>query len=180
MVEQIQLIRQKMRAAQDRQKSYADLHRKDIEFMVGDKVLLKVSPMRGVMRFGKKGKLSQKFIGPYEILDRVGEVAYRLALPPALDIVHNVFHVSQLRKYVSDPSHILEMENIELDESLSYAEIPKEILDRKVRKTRNGETVLLKVLWSNHNVEEATWEPEEAMRERFPHLFYQVCLVTGT
>ncbi|XP_074314283.1 uncharacterized protein LOC141649492 [Silene latifolia] len=173
MVEQIQLIRQKMRAAQDRQKSYADLHRRDIEFAVGDKVLLKVSPMRGVMRFGKKGKLSQKFIGPYEILDRVGEVAYRLALPPALDRVHNVFHVSQLRKYVSDPSHILEMENIELDESLSYAEIPKEILDRKVRKTRNGETVLLKVLWSNHNVEEATWEPEEAMRERFPNLFDQ-------
>ncbi|XP_074277497.1 uncharacterized protein LOC141601129 [Silene latifolia] len=173
MIEQIQLIRQKMRAAQDRQKSYADLHRRDIEFAVGDKVLLKVSPMRGVMRFGKKGKLSQKFIGPYEILDRVGEVAYRLALPPALDRVHNVFHVSQLRKYVSDPSHILEMENIELDESLSYDEIPKEILDRKVRKTRNGETVLLKVLWSNHNVEEATWEPEEAMRERFPNLFDQ-------
>ncbi|XP_074266134.1 uncharacterized protein LOC141588600 [Silene latifolia] len=132
--------------AQDRQKSYADFHRRDIEFTVGDKVLLKVSPMRGVTRFGKKDKLSQKFIGLYEILDRIGEVAYMLALPPALDRVHNVFHISQLRKYVSDPSHVLEIENIELDESLSYAEVPKEILDRKVRKTRNGETVLLKVL----------------------------------
>ncbi|XP_074271430.1 uncharacterized protein LOC141595366 [Silene latifolia] len=129
--------------------------------------------MRGVMRFGKKDKLSQKFISPYEILDRVGEVAYRLALPPALDRVHNVFHVSQLWKYVSAPSHVLEVENIELDESLSYAEVPKEILDRKVQKTRNDETVLLKVLWYNHNVEEATWEPEEAMREHSPTLFDQ-------
>ncbi|XP_074282842.1 uncharacterized protein LOC141607389 [Silene latifolia] len=115
MVEQVRLIRQKTKAAQDRHKSYADLHRRDIEFAMGDKVLLKVSPMRGVMRFGKKG-----------------EVVYWLALPPTLDRVHNVFHVSKLRNYVSDPSHVLEVENIELDESLSYAEIPKEILVRKV------------------------------------------------
>ncbi|XP_074301154.1 uncharacterized protein LOC141632507 [Silene latifolia] len=140
---------------------------------VGDKVFLKVSPMRGVMRFGKRGKLSEKFIGPYEILGRVGEIAYRLTLPPSLDQVHNVFHVSQLLKYVSDPSYVLEVENIELDKALAYAEVPKKILDRKVCKTRNDETVLLKVLWSNHNVEEATWEPEEAMRERYPHLFEQ-------
>ncbi|XP_074291657.1 uncharacterized protein LOC141618447 [Silene latifolia] len=119
------------------------------------------------MGFGKKGKLSQKFIGPYEILDRVGEVAYRIALPPSLDRVHNVFHVSQLRKYVCDLSHVLEVENIELDESLTYAEFPKEILDTKVRNTKNGETVLLKVLWSNHNVEEATWEPEESRESAF-------------
>ncbi|XP_074277151.1 uncharacterized protein LOC141600799 [Silene latifolia] len=92
MIEQLHLIRQKMKAAQDRQKSYAYLHRRDIEFEVGDKVLLKVSPMHGVMRFGKREKLSQKFVGPYEILDRIGEVAYRIALPPALDRVYNVFH----------------------------------------------------------------------------------------
>ncbi|XP_074293485.1 uncharacterized protein LOC141620540 [Silene latifolia] len=94
MVEQVHIIRQKMRAAQDRQKSYADLKRSDMEFSVGDKVLLKVSPMKGVMRFRKRGKLSQKYIGPYEVTDRVGEEAYRLALPPALARVHNVFHVS--------------------------------------------------------------------------------------
>ncbi|XP_074265537.1 uncharacterized protein LOC141587975 [Silene latifolia] len=123
------------------------------------------------MRVDKGGKLSQKFIDPYEILDPIGEVAFRLALPPSLDRVHNVFHVSQLRKYVSDSPHVLEVENIELDEALTYAKVPKEILDRKVRKTKNGEIVLLKMLWSNHNVEEATWEPEEAMRERYPHLF---------
>ncbi|XP_074288790.1 uncharacterized protein LOC141613946 [Silene latifolia] len=136
IVDQVHIIREKMRAAQDRKKSYADLRRSDNEFGVGDKVLLKVSPMRGVMRFGKREKLSQKFIGPYEILDRVGEVAYRLALPPALDRVHNVFHVSQLRKYESDPSHVLEVEMIELDNALTYVETPKEILDRKVKKNK--------------------------------------------
>ncbi|XP_074277984.1 uncharacterized protein LOC141601589 [Silene latifolia] len=162
-----------MKAALDRQKCYADLHRRNIEFVVGDKVLLKVSPMRGVMRLGKREKLSQKFNGPYEILDRIGEVANRLALPPSLDRVHDVFHVSQLRKYVNDPSHVLEVKNIKLGESLTYVEVPKLIFDRKLHKTRNGETVLLKLLWSNHNVEEATWEPEESMRERFPHLFDQ-------
>ncbi|XP_074306130.1 uncharacterized protein LOC141641360 [Silene latifolia] len=109
MIEQVHLIRQKMKAAQNRQKSYADIHHRDIEVQVGDKVLSKVSDMRGVMRFGKRGKLIQKFICPYEILDRVGEVAYRLTLPPALDRVHNVFYVSQLRKYMSDPSHVLEV-----------------------------------------------------------------------
>ncbi|XP_074297727.1 uncharacterized protein LOC141628488 [Silene latifolia] len=125
-------------------------------------------------KFGKRGKLSQKFIGPYEILARVGEVAYWLTLPPSLDRVHNVVHVSQLRKYVSDSSHVLEVENIELDEALTYVEVPKKILDHKVRKKRNGETILLKVLWSNRNKEEATWEPEEAMRECYPHLFEQL------
>ncbi|XP_074302976.1 uncharacterized protein LOC141637317 [Silene latifolia] len=132
MIKKVHVIREKMRAAQDRQKSYADLKRSEIEFAVGDKVLLKVSPMKGVMRFGKRGKLSQKYIGPYEILDRIGEVAYRLALPPAL--------------YVSDPTHVLELETVELDENLSYEEVAKEISDRKVRKTRNSEVVLVKVL----------------------------------
>jgi len=176
MVEQIRVIRQKMKTAQDRQKSYADLRRRAIEFEVGDKVLLRVSPMKGVMRFGKKGKLSQKFIGPYEILDRIGEVAYRLALPPCLAKVHNVFHVSQLRKYLSDPSHVIAPETIELDDSLTYEEIPIKILDRKVRKTRRTETSIVKVLWTNHTTEEATWEAEDKMREKYPHLFIHVCI----
>ena len=153
--------------------SYADVRRRPMEFTIGDKVLLKVSPMKGVMRFGKKGKLSQKFIGPYESLDRIGEVAYRLALPPCLDRVHNVFHISQLRKYLNDPSHVIEPEAIQLDTALTYEEIPIEILDRKVRKTRRTETMIVKVLWTNHSREEATWEAEDAMRERYPHLFEQ-------
>ena len=96
MIEHIRLIRERMKTAQDRQKSYADVRRRPMEFTIGDKVLLKVSPMKGVMRFGKKGKLSQQFIGLYEILDRIGEVSSRLALPPFLVRVHNVFHISQL------------------------------------------------------------------------------------
>ncbi|XP_074282975.1 uncharacterized protein LOC141607517 [Silene latifolia] len=171
MVEQVHVIRQKMRAAQDRQNSYADLKRSEIELEVGYKVFLKVSHMKSVMRFRKRGKPSQKFIKPYEILDRVREVAYRLALPQALGKVHNVFHVSQLRKYVSDPTHVLEPEHVEIDERMSYVEMPKELLHRKVRKTRTGETALVKVLWTNHNAEEVTWEAEVAMRDKYPNLF---------
>ncbi|XP_074283407.1 uncharacterized protein LOC141607957 [Silene latifolia] len=102
MIEQVQVIRQKLKASHDRHKSYVDLRRSEIEFNVGDKVLLKVSPKKGVMRFGKRGKLSQKYVRPYEILDIVWELAYHLALSLALARVHYVFHLSQLRKYVSD------------------------------------------------------------------------------
>jgi len=163
-----------MKAAQDRPKSYADLHMRPIEFVVGEKVFLKVSPTKGVMRFGRKGKLSPKFIGPYEILDRVGSVAYRLALPTELERVHNVFHVSQLKKYIPDPSHVLEPEVVELDPNLSYEEYPIRILDTKTRETRTRTTQLVKVLWSNHGTEEATWEAEEEMKKKYPHLFDQV------
>lgn len=145
-----------------------------MEFEPGEKVFLRVSPTKGVMRFGKKGKLSPKFIGPYEILERVGEVAYRLALPPELERVHKVVHISQLRRYISDPSHVLQLEILHLDDKLSYKEVPVEIPYTKVRKTRGGKTQLVKVLWSNHKTEEATWEAEKAMREKYPHLFDKV------
>ncbi|KAL5573266.1 hypothetical protein UlMin_022863 [Ulmus minor] len=136
-----------MKAAQSRQKSYADKRRRPLEFQVGDLVFLKVAPMKGVMRFGKKGKLSPRYIGPFEILERIGKVAYRLALPPELLSVHNVFHVSMLRKYISDPSHILEHEPIKVHEDLSYEEQPVQILDRKDKTLRNKVIPLVKVLW---------------------------------
>ncbi|XP_057526581.1 uncharacterized protein LOC130805813 [Amaranthus tricolor] len=135
------------------------------------KVFLKVSPTRGVQRFGVRGKLSPKFIGPFEILRRVGEVSYELALPPSLAKVHNVFHVSQLRKYVHDPSHVLAHEPLLIEESLVYEERPIRILDTRVKELRNSRIPLVKVLWSNHGVEEATWEKEIDMRERYPNLF---------
>ncbi|XP_048491431.1 uncharacterized protein LOC125492760 [Beta vulgaris subsp. vulgaris] len=125
------------------------------------------------MRFEKKGKLSPKFIGPYEILDRIGEVAYRLALPPGVDRAHNVFHVSQLRRYISDPSHVLQPESLQLDDNMTYEEFPVQILDHKVRKTRKGETKIVTVLWSNHNSEESTWEAGDVTRLMYPHLFTQ-------
>ncbi|KAL0554253.1 hypothetical protein IC582_008170 [Cucumis melo] len=169
--EAIQKIRSRMHTAQSRQKSYADVRRKDLEFEVGDKVFLKVAPMKGVLRFERRGKLSPRFVGPFEILERIGPVAYRLALPPSLSTVHNVFHVSMLRKYVPDPSHVVDYEPLEIDENLSYVEQPVEVLAREVKTLRNKEIPLVKVLWRNHRVEEATWEREDDMRSRYPELF---------
>ena len=169
--EVIEKIRKRMKVAQSRQKSYADNRRKDLEFKVGEKVFLKVAPMKGVMRFGKKGKLSPRFIGPFEILERIGDVAYRLALPPSLSGVHNVFHVSMLRKYVSNSSHVLSYEPLQLRDDLTYEEVPIRILDNKEQILRTKKIDLVKVLWRNHAVEEATWEREEEMRSKYPHLF---------
>ncbi|KAA0067060.1 pol protein [Cucumis melo var. makuwa] len=148
-----------MHTTQSRQKSYADVRRRDLEFDVGDKVFLKVAPMKGVLRFERRGKLSPRFVGPFEILERIGLVAYRLALPPSLSTVHDVFHVSMLRKYVADPSHVVDYKPLEIDENLSYTEQPVEVLAREVKMLRNREIPLVKVLWRNHRVEEATWEP---------------------
>ncbi|KAL0561626.1 hypothetical protein IC582_002066 [Cucumis melo] len=166
--EAIQNIRSRMHTAQSRQKSYAD---RDLEFEVGDKVFLKVAPMRGVLRFERRGKLSPRFVGPFEILERIGPVAYRLALPPSLSTVHDVFHVSMLRKYVPDPSHVVDYEPLEIDENLSYTEQPVEVLAREMKTLRNKEIPLVKVLWRNHRVEEATWEREDDMKSRYPDLF---------
>ncbi|CAL9020692.1 unnamed protein product [Prunus brigantina] len=118
-------------------------------------------PWNGVVRFGKQGKLSPRYIGPYKILEHVGLVAYRLALPSELSWLHNVFHVSTLRKYISDPSHVLESQPIELKDDLSYVEQPVHILDWKIQVLRSREIPLVKVMWRSHAVEEATWEPEE-------------------
>ena len=101
------MIRERLKVAIGRQKSYADMKRKDIQYEVSEKVFLKVSPWKKVMRFGKNGKLSPRFIGPYEVIEKVGPMAYRLALPPDLENIHNVFHVSMLRRYISDPSHVV-------------------------------------------------------------------------
>ena len=160
-----------MKVTQDRQKSYADTRRKDLEFEVGEKVFLKVAPLKGVLRFGKKGKLSPRFIGPFEILERIGILAYRLALPPHLSSVHDVFHVSMLRKYVYDPTHVIEYEPLVVHENLTYEEKPVRILDRKEQVLRNRVIPLVKVLWRNHAVEEATWEREDEMRAKYSFLF---------
>jgi hypothetical protein len=169
--EKVKLIRDKLKAAHDRQKSYADLKRKEIEFNVGDRVFRKVSPWKKVFRFGRKGKLSPRFIGPYEVIERVGPVAYRLELPQELEKIHNVFHVSMLRRYRSDPSHVLSTEAIELQSDLTFEEEPVEILAYDVKELRRKSIPIVKVLWRNHTTEEATWEPEETMRHQYPYLF---------
>ncbi|GKV43022.1 hypothetical protein SLEP1_g50364 [Rubroshorea leprosula] len=167
----VQLIKERLRAAQSRQKSYADKKRRDLEFEVGDHVFLKVSPTRGVPRFGIRGKLSSSYIGPYPILERIGEVAYRLELLGNLASVHDVFHMSLLRKYVPDPSHIINPESIQLREDLTYDEHSIRILDFKERIMRRRTIRFVKVLWDNHSVEEVTWELESKMRQEHLHLF---------
>ncbi|XP_070672131.1 uncharacterized protein [Malus domestica] len=168
----IQVIKANLKAAQDRQKSIADRHSTDRVYKVGDWVFLKLSPWKGVVRFGKKRKLSPRYIGPYQIVERVGEVAYRLALPPELARVHNVFHVSMLRRYVSDPSHVIPPQPLEINPNLTYDEVPVTILDWKDKVFRNKTVRMVKVLWRNHSVEEATWETEERMQDMYPRLFY--------
>ncbi|KAK8648813.1 hypothetical protein V6N13_129555 [Hibiscus sabdariffa] len=169
--EKVKLISEQLKAASDRQKSYADLKRREIEYVVGDRVFLKVSPWKKVMRFVRKGKLSPRYIGPYEIVERVGLVAYRLLLPPELERIRDVFHVSMLRKYRSDPSHAMPIEEIELNPDLSYDEEPIKILasDSKVLRGRTIE--LVKVKWRHRGVEEATWERKKDMMEQLPYLF---------
>ncbi|KAL0556122.1 hypothetical protein IC582_004632 [Cucumis melo] len=133
----IQKIRARILTTQSKQKSYVDVRRKDIKFDVGEMVFLKVAPMKGVLRFEKKGKLSPHFVGSFEILERIDPVAYRLALPPSFSAVHDAFHIFMLRKYVADPAHIVDFEPLQIDENLSYEEQPVEILAREVKMLRN-------------------------------------------
>ena len=123
---------------------------------MGDRVFLKVSPWKGVHRFGRHGKLRPRYVGPYEIIAIVGPVAYRLGLPPELSKVHNVFHVSMLCKYIPDPSHILRDQPVELKDNLTYKEQPMQIVDRREQILRNKVILLVKVLWGNHGIKEAT------------------------
>jgi hypothetical protein len=124
-----------------------------------------------VKRFGKKGKLSPRFVGPFEILERIGMVAYRIALPSELSNIHNVFHVLMFRKYISDPSHVVKYESLQIGGDLSYQEQPVQILDRREQVLRSKTIPLVKVLWRNHLHEDATWETEKEMKDRCPQLF---------
>ena len=135
-----------MKAVQSRQKTYADRHQRPLEFTEGDKVFLKVSLMRGVVRVGRRNKLDPRYIGPFEILERIGPLAYRLALPPEIEKIHNIFHVSQLRKYISNPSHVLNYSPLHLQEDLSYTVESVQILDHKEKQLRSKTNPLVKVL----------------------------------
>ncbi|KAI3682071.1 hypothetical protein L2E82_50219 [Cichorium intybus] len=169
--EKIQVIRDHLATARSRQKSYADKRRSDLEFQVGDSVLLKVSPWKGVIRFQKRGKLGPRFIGPYKVIARVGEVAYRLELHVELSLIHDTFHVSQLRKCVVDETTVVPLEDIQIDERLNYVEQPVAILDRETKTLRNKTINLVKVQWRHRRGSEWTWEPEEEMRAHYPDLF---------
>ena len=170
-MEKVRIIRDRLLAAQSRQKSYADKKRRDLKFEVGDKVFLKISPSKGIMRFGKRGKLIPRYIRPFEILRKVGDVAYGLALPPELGHVHPVFHISMLRRYVHDPSHVLDYQPVHLEEDMTYEEEPVQVLERMERVLRNKTIPMVRILWKNHSEREATWEVKAEVMEKFSHLF---------
>jgi hypothetical protein len=169
--EQVRIIRENLRVAQTRQKSYADNRRRPLEFEEGDYVYLKVSPLRGMRRFKVKGKLSPHFIGPFMIFRQVREMAYQLELPASLSDVHNVFHVSQLKKCLRVLEEQLPMEELSVQGDLTYTEYPIKILDTWTRVTRKKVIKMCKVQWSHHGEDEATWEREEGLHIYFPHLF---------
>ncbi|XP_020966165.1 uncharacterized protein LOC110266243 [Arachis ipaensis] len=169
--EQVKKIRDRMLTTQSRQKSYADQRRKPLEFEEGDHAFLKVTSTTRIGRSIKTKKLNPRYIGPFQILERVGPVAYRMALPPYLSNLHDVFHVSQLRKYTPDASHVLEPESVQLREDLTLPVTPVKIDDTSFKKLRGKEVSLVKVAWSRASVEEYTWELESEMRADYPHLF---------
>ena len=160
----MKVVHDNLKTTRDRQRSYADNRRRDLQLEIGDRVFLKISPGKGVLRFGRRGKRSPRFIGPYEIMSKVGPVAYRLKLPLELSRIHDTFHVSMLRKYIPDPSHTLREKPMQLKENLTYEKTPVQIVNRKEQVLRSKVIPLVKVLWKNHEREEATWEPEAQMR----------------
>ncbi|WVZ97501.1 hypothetical protein U9M48_043028 [Paspalum notatum var. saurae] len=169
--QQIKRVRENLRVAQSRQKSYADGRRRDLTFKVDDFVYLKVSPMRGIRRFNMKGKLAPRYISPFKIEERKGGVAYKLDLPSNLSGIHDVFHVSQLKKCLRVPEEQAPLEGLDVQEDLTYTEHPVKILETSERVTRNRRVEMCKVQWKHHTEDEATWEREEELRATYPGLF---------
>ncbi|GJW09497.1 hypothetical protein Tco_1575324 [Tanacetum coccineum] len=169
--EKIFKIRGRMQAPRDRQKSYADKRRRPLEFEVEDKVMLKVTPWKGVMRFGKRGKLNPRYIGPFRIIERIGPVAYLLELPQELSRVHNVFHVCNLKKCLTDDTLAIPLEEIQLNDKLNFVEEPVEIMDHEVKQLKRSNIPIVKVCWNARRGPEYTWEREDQFKSKYPHLF---------
>ncbi|XP_071700114.1 uncharacterized protein [Rutidosis leptorrhynchoides] len=173
-------IQKRLKTAMSRQKSYADVRRKSLEFHVRDKVMLKVSPWKGVIRFGKRGKLNPRYVGPLEIIERIGLVAYRFKLPQELSGIHDDFHISNLKKCLSDESLVIPLEEIRIDNKLHFIEEPAEIMDREVKRLKHSSIMIVKVHWNARRGPEFTWEREDHMRRKYPHLFTDITQTSGT
>nr|GEY57871.1 putative reverse transcriptase domain-containing protein [Tanacetum cinerariifolium] len=165
------LIKLRIQAAQDRQKSYANRKRKPMEFEVGDSVILKVSPWKRVIRFIKRGKLNPRYIGPFKVLAKVGDVAYRLELPQELSIVHHTFHVSNLKKCYADEPLAIPLEGVHIDENLQFVEEPVEIMEREIKRLKRSRIPLVKVRWNSRRGLKFTREREYSFKLKYPHLF---------
>ncbi|GKA66432.1 hypothetical protein Tco_0766240 [Tanacetum coccineum] len=174
--EKISRIKDRLKVARDSQKSYADKRRKPLEFSVGDYVLLKVSPWKGVVCFGKKGKLAHRFVGPFEIIEKVGPVAYQLDLPAELNGVHDTFHVSNLKKCLANPTLKVPLEEIQVDDKLNFVEEPIESLEREFKKLKRSRIAIVKVWWNLKHGSKFTWEREDQMKLKYPHLFSDVSI----
>ncbi|GKE56612.1 putative reverse transcriptase domain-containing protein [Tanacetum coccineum] len=172
--ERIIQIKQRIQTARDRQKSYADLKHKSMEFQVGDKVMLKVSPWKGVVHFGKQGKLKPRYVRPFKVLKKVRAVAYKLELPQELSRVHNTFHVSNLKKCYSGDPLVIPLEGLQVDEKLHFVEEPIEIIDCEVKQLRRSRVPIVKVRWNSRRGLEFTWEREDQFRKKYPHLFTKI------
>ncbi|GKB00733.1 putative reverse transcriptase domain-containing protein [Tanacetum coccineum] len=164
-------IKKRMQVARDRQKSYADLKRRPMEFQVGDKVMLKVSPWKGVVRFGKRGKFNPRYVGPFKVLEKVESVAYKLELPQELSRVHNTFHVSNLKKCYADKPLAVPLDGLHFDDKLQIFEEPIEIMDREVKRLKRSRIPIIKVRWNSRRGPEFTWEREDQFRKKYPYLF---------
>ncbi|GJR85899.1 putative reverse transcriptase domain-containing protein [Tanacetum coccineum] len=178
ITEKVIQIKQRMQAARDQQKSYANLKRKPMEFQVGDRVMLKVSPWKWVVRFGKWGKLNPRYVGPFKVLEKVGSVAYKLKLPQELSRVHNIFHVSNFKKCYSNEPLAVPLEGLHVDDKLYFMEEPIEIMDQEVKRLKQSRILIFKVRWNSRRGPEFTWEREDQFQKKYPHLFsklYFVC-----
>ncbi|XP_050890689.1 uncharacterized protein LOC127096115 [Lathyrus oleraceus] len=169
--DKIKMIREKMKVSQSRQKSYHDKRRKVLEFEVNDHVFLRVTLVTGVGRELNSCKLTSRFIGLYQIFEKVGDVAYQIMLPPSLANLHDVCHVSQLRRYIVDPSHIVQLDDVEVRDNLTMETLPIRLEDREVKQLRCKEIALVKVVWGGPTGGNVTWELESQMRDSYPELF---------
>ncbi|GKB74440.1 hypothetical protein Tco_0935852 [Tanacetum coccineum] len=172
-------IKQRIQATRDRQKSYADLKRKPMEFQVRDRVMLKVSHWKGVVHFGKRGKLNPRYVGPFKVLEKVGSVTYKLEVPKELSRVHNMFHVSNLKNCYSDDPLVVPLDGLHIDDKLHFVEEPIEIMDRKVKRLRQSRVPIVKVRWNSRRGPEFTWEREDQFRKKYPHLFTKTAFNGG-
>nr|GEX98749.1 hypothetical protein [Tanacetum cinerariifolium] len=169
--EKIVQIKNRLLTARSHQKSYTDVRRKPMEFKVGDMVMLKVLPWKGVIHFGKHGKLSPWYIGPFEIIERIGPVAYKLELPEKLHGIHNTFYVSNLKKCLADENLVIPLKKIQLDDKLHFIKEPVEIIDREVKQLKQSRIPIVKVRWNSRRGPEYTWEREDFFKRNYPHLF---------
>ncbi|GKD69967.1 putative reverse transcriptase domain-containing protein, partial [Tanacetum coccineum] len=169
--EKIVLIKQRIQAAQDRQKSYADLKQKPMEFEVGDRVMLKVSPWKGVVRFGKRGKLKPRYVGPFKVLAKLGKVVYILELPQELSRVHHTLHVSNLKKCYADEPLVMSLEGIHIDDKLQFVEEPIEITEREIKRLKRSRIQLVKLRWNSRRGPKFTWERGDSFKQKYPQPF---------